>query len=166
MGRMNRIFRRSTPMVALLLVALPCAVSSCAPDAPDSAAGSTTETDDDVGITTTVATVPPNGESITIQVLDNSFRPSDFEISAGTEVVFDNRGRNDHNILPESVEDDAGLTALLASDVSPSAWGVVSTDFAPGQTFSHVFTAPGVYPYYCSIHGAPGAGMYGVIRVG
>jgi plastocyanin len=114
---------------------------------------------------TTIETVPANGEVINIQALDNSFRPVDFEIAAGTEVMFDNRGRNDHNILPDTVKDDAGLTALLASDTSPSAWGVASTDFVPGDTYSHLFNVPGTYNFYCSIHGAPGAGMYGTLVV-
>ncbi len=114
---------------------------------------------------TTVVTVPANGEVVTIQALDNSFRPVDFEIAAGTEVMFDNRGRNDHNILPDTVKDDAGLTALLASGTSPSAWGVASTDFVPGDTYSHLFNVSGTYNYYCSIHGAPGAGMYGTLVV-
>ena len=114
---------------------------------------------------TTIETVPANGEVINIQALDNSFRPVEFEIAAGTEVMFDNRGRNDHNILPDTVKDDAGLTALLASDTSPTAWGVASTDFVPGDTYSHLFNVPGTYNYYCSIHGAPGAGMYGTLVV-
>ena len=114
---------------------------------------------------TTIETVPANGEVINIQSLDNSFRPVDFEITAGTEVMFDNRGRNDHNILPDTVKDDAGLTALLASDTSPTAWGVASPDFVPGDTYSHLFNVPGTYNYYCSIHGAPGAGMYGTLTV-
>ena len=114
---------------------------------------------------TTIETVPANGEVITIQALDNSFRPFDFEIAAGTEVIFDNRGRNDHNILPDTIKDDAGLTALLASDTSPTAWGVASPDFVPGDTYSHLFNVPGTYNYYCSIHGAPGAGMYGTLVV-
>jgi len=126
---------------------------SCGADSPESA------------VTTTIATVPPNGESITIQVLDNSYRPLDFEIAAGTEVIFENRGRNDHNILPDTITDDAGLTALLASDLSPTAWGVASTDFVPGDTYSHLFNVAGTYNYYCSIHGAPGAGMYGTLVV-
>ena len=125
---------------------------SCGTDSQDSEA-------------TTIATVAPNGEVITIQVLDNSYRPLDFEIAAGTEVIFDNRGRNDHNILPDTVKDDAGLTALLASDQSPTAWGVASTDFVPGDTYSHLFNVAGTYNYYCSIHGAPGAGMYGTLVV-
>jgi plastocyanin len=118
----------------------------------------------DSGVTT-IETVPANGEVVNIQALDNSFRPVDFEIAAGTEVMFDNRGRNDHNILPDTIKDDAGLTALLASDTSPTAWGVASTDFVPGDTYSHLFNVPGTYNYYCSIHGAPGAGMYGTLTV-
>lgn len=159
MGGVNRVPRWMSTVVVPAVI-----LSACAPDAPD-AVGGARPVDDTVAITTTVATVPPNGETVTIQVLDNSYRPSDYEIAAGTEVVFDNRGRNDHNILPDSVKDDAGLAALLESDSSASAWGVASTEFVPGDTFSHVFTTPGVYSFYCSIHGAPGAGMYGVIRV-
>ncbi len=142
---MNNL-RVSSVIVATILMA------GCGSDSQDS----------EVAI---IETVPANGEVINIQALDNSFRPVDFEIAAGTEVMFDNRGRNDHNILPDTVKDDAGLTDLLASDTSPSAWGVASTDFVPGDTYSHLFNVPGTYNYYCSIHGAPGAGMYGTLVV-
>lgn len=104
----------------------------------------------------------PNGETITIQALDNSFRPVEYEISAGTEVVFENRGRNDHNILPDAVANDEELTALLADG---EGWGVVAAEFVPGDTYSFVFGVPGTYTYYCSIHGSPGAGMYGSLVV-
>lgn len=107
-------------------------------------------------------TFAPNGETITIQALDNSFRPVEFEIAAGTEVVFENRGRNDHNILPDAVANDEGLTALLADG---EGWGVVAAEFVPGDTYTHVFDVPGTYAYYCSIHGSPGAGMYGSLVV-
>lgn len=138
----------------------------CGADAPDAASSGTKPPSEvEAAVTTTIATVPPNGESITIQVLDNSYRPSEYEIKAGTEVVFENRGRNDHNILPESIKDDAGLTALLASDMSPASWGIESSAFTPGDSFTHLFNVPGVYKFYCSIHGAPGAGMYGTLTV-
>jgi plastocyanin len=143
---MMKNLRVSSVIVATILLV------SCGGDSQDSEA-------------TTIETVPANGEVITIQALDNSFRPFDFEIAAGTEVIFDNRGRNDHNILPDTIKDDAGLTALLASDTSPTAWGVASPDFVPGDTYSHLFNVPGTYNYYCSIHGAPGAGMYGTLVV-
>ena len=143
---MMKNLRVSSVILATILLV------SCGGDSQDSEA-------------TTIETVPANGEVITIQALDNSFRPFDFEIAAGTEVIFDNRGRNDHNILPDTIKDDAGLTALLASDTSPTAWGVASPDFVPGDTYSHLFNVPGTYNYYCSIHGAPGAGMYGTLTV-
>jgi len=146
MEKMMKALRVSSVIVATILIV------GCGADSQDSEV-------------ITIETVPANGEVINIQALDNSFRPVDFEIAAGTEVMFDNRGRNDHNILPDTVKDDAGLTALLASDTSPTAWGVVSTDFVPGDTYSHLFNVPGTYNYYCSIHGAPGAGMYGTLTV-
>ena len=145
MGSMKTLRVSSIVVSAVLLM-------SCGADSQDSEA-------------TSIATVAPNGEVITIQVLDNSYRPSDYEIKAGTEVVFENRGRNDHNILPESIKDDAGLTALLASDMSPASWGIESSAFTPGDSFTHLFNVPGVYKFYCSIHGAPGAGMYGTLTV-
>lgn len=70
-----------------------------------------------------VDTVPATGVSVTVDVLDNSYRPLVLEIAAGTEVVFDNQGRNDHNLLPDSVSGDAQLREMLATDSSAAAWG-------------------------------------------
>ncbi|CAN5624627.1 hypothetical protein BH23ACT3_BH23ACT3_02830 [soil metagenome] len=93
--------------------------------------------------------VAPNGQSVRVQSLDNTFRPDTVEITAGTEVVFTNDGRNDHDVI--------------ASD--GAAWGVVAEMFAPGNEYRHVFTLPGEYPYYCSIHGTADFGMIGTIVV-
>lgn len=120
---------------------------------------------DSASVDSVAITVPATGESVTVDVLDNSYRPLVLEIAAGTEVVFDNRGRNDHNLLPDSVSGDAQLRELLATDSSAAAWGVASTDFVPEAIYTHVFTTPGVFTYYCSIHGVPGAGMFGTITV-
>lgn len=98
----------------------------------------------------TEPTVAPNGESVTVQALDNSFRPETIEISAGTEVVFDNRGRNDHDVSP--VDGSQG-------------WGVQVEGFRPGDTYTYVFSTPGEYRYFCSIHGTADAGMVGTIIV-
>jgi plastocyanin len=84
-----------------------------------------------------------------VQVLDNTFRPERLEVAAGTEVVWDNGGRNDHNVLP--VEGDS--------------WGVEAEDFAPGDTYRHRFTEPGTFDYYCSLHGTTTKGMVGSIVV-
>lgn len=126
--------------------------------------GSTSESTDSESSTSEVSAVA-NGQVIEVQVLDNSYRPVDITIEVGTEVRFDNKGRNEHNILPDFVKSDAELVELLASDDSATAWGVTSSELAPGDVYAHVFLEPGVYPYYCSIHGVPGKGMYGVVVV-
>jgi plastocyanin len=97
-------------------------------------------------------TFPPNGETAKVLALDNNFIPQKISVVAGTEVVFHNNGRNDHNVVPV---DDLQLTT----------WGVNEAGFAPTATYSHVFLTPGTYVYYCTIHGTPKAAMFGTITV-
>ena len=84
-----------------------------------------------------------------VGVLDNTFRAEQVTVAAGTEVVWENGGRNDHNVLPVEGDD----------------WGVEADDFAPGDAYRHRFTEPGTYAYYCSLHGTTTAGMVGTIVV-
>ncbi len=106
-----------------------------------------------VGVLLTDADLPvfaPNGQTALVQAVDNAFAPVDAEIEAGTELVWLNRGRNGHNIIPE--------------DRDP-AWTFEDVAFAPGDEVSYVFQTPGTYRYYCSIHGTLTAGMPGVVVV-
>jgi plastocyanin len=89
------------------------------------------------------------GVEAPVQVLDNTFRPEEVEVAAGTEVVWDNGGRNDHNVLPVEGDD----------------WGVEADEFGPGDTYRHRFTERGTHPYYCSLHGTTTKGMVGTIVV-
>ncbi len=69
-------------------------------------------------------------------VIDNfTFDPPVLTVAAGTEVVWVNH-------------DDVPHTAT--STVKPRAFdsGALDTD----QTFSHVFSAPGEYEYFCAVH--------------
>lgn len=84
-----------------------------------------------------------------VAALDNTFRPEDIQVRPGTTVVWTNRGRNDHDVLP--TEGDA--------------WGVEVADFTPGDVYSATFDEPGTYDYYCSIHGTKTAGMIGTVVV-
>ena len=93
----------------------------------------------------------PNGVVVEVQALDNTFRPADLVIEAGTEVVFDNVGRNEHDVVPEPG--------------SIQGWGVGEDRFAPGDRYAHVFTEPGEYLYLCTIHGVDRKGMVGTITV-
>ena len=132
----------------LVLLALgSSALAACADDSADGSA--------DAGATVPAASSETfedmTGERhVTIQARDNTFVAEHVVISTGTEVTFDNRGRNPHNALP--VEE--GAFPEVATD-----------DLQPGDEATVVFDEAGEYPYYCSLHGTETAGMIGTIRV-
>lgn len=88
--------------------------------------------------------------SVTVQARDNSFVKPYIEVSAGTKVTFDNKGRNIHDVVP--------TTDGAFAEIPPA-------EFDPGDSGSVTFTTPGDYAYYCSLHGTPTKGMIGAIRV-
>ena len=90
------------------------------------------------------------GDSVEIRAIDNSFQPEAARVAAGTEVTFNNAGRNDHNVVAE----DEG-----------AEWAVDTADFGPGDSSSYTFEEPGTYRFFCSIHGTINAGMPGVLVV-
>lgn len=170
-----RLGRRPRPIRAAALLAALVAGLSCGPDGsdvytapapsasdpaadsdaatdvtgPDSSAGDTSNSDTgDSG--SPAVSVRPNGKVVDVRALDNSFIVEEIEITAGTEVRWENRGRNDHDVVPV---DDA------------QTWGVELDDFTPGDSYSHVFTTPGTYRYYCTIHGTTDIGMVGAVIV-
>ncbi len=172
------IRRRSWPLVAAL-VGVALTVAACGDDGPDVAAraarnaalaaefraGQTTTvppnvepaddmTDGSAPIVTeppasTVPAVEPTGVVVPVIALDNSFRPQVVEISVGDEVLWENRGLNEHNAL-----------SVVGDD-----WGVEVEQFQPGDIYAHVFTEPGEYDYFCSIHGNETVGMVGKVIV-
>jgi plastocyanin len=89
------------------------------------------------------------GTEAEVTALDNTFRAADIEVHPGTTVTWENKGRNDHDVLP----------------VEGGAWGVEVEGFRPGDTYSTTFDEPGVYRYYCSIHGTTDEGMVGTVVV-
>ena len=90
------------------------------------------------------------GDAVEVKAIDNSFQPEAARVAAGTEVTFVNDGQNDHNLVPEDDEAD---------------WAIDGDDFHPGDEVSFTFDDPGVYRFYCSIHGTIDAGMPGVLVV-
>jgi len=152
----------------IIVTATALVLASCGPDGPDvytapvatageSAGGPTAATaprgSDPVTTASTAATgasVPPNGEVVDVRALDNSFIDEVVEVAAGTEIQWQNRGRNDHDVVPVDESQD---------------WGVELESFTPGDSYSHVFTTPGTYRYFCTIHGTEDVGMIGTIVV-
>lgn len=95
-------------------------------------------------------TTAPLAGTVEVKALDNTFIEETVEVSVGTEVVWRNGGRNDHDIVP--VMDD-------------QSWGIALEDFTPGDTYAHVFAEPGEYRYYCTVHGTADVGMTGTVIV-
>ncbi|MCH7789432.1 MAG: hypothetical protein IH940_08305 [Acidobacteria bacterium] len=88
--------------------------------------------------------------TVEISTTDNLFEPGTVIVSPGTEVLWTNNGLNYHNVKPDD----------------PVAFEAIPTDdLAPGTSASRTFANAGSFGYYCSIHGAPGAGQLGAIIV-
>ncbi len=78
--------------------------------------------------------IPPS--AATVQILNYAFIPQNISIQANTTVTWIN-----NDTVAHTVTGDANAPAAFGS-------GVVN----PGGSYSHTFTAQGVYPYHCSIH--------------
>lgn len=113
------------------------------------ASGSADGSGDEVAPVETAPEVEPTGVVVPVFALDNSFRPQMVEISVGDEVIWENRGLNEHDLLY----------------VETGEWGVEAALFQPGDVYSRVFTEPGEYDYYCTIHGTAEVGMIGTVVV-
>jgi plastocyanin len=121
---------------ALLIAASALGLTACADDGPIPPGM--------VAADPVAGAIDPRVEVLSI---DNTFSPAVVEVAPGTEVVWVNRGRNDHDI------------------VSDDGWGVAAADFAPGDSYGLVFTEPGVHRYHCTIHGTSTHGMVGTVIV-
>lgn len=87
---------------------------------------------------------------VTVQSKDNVFSSKYIVVSPGTKIIFDNTGRNPHNVIPVQ----AGQFEQISTD-----------ELQPDELAPLILDEPGVYPYYCSLHGTPKKGMYGRIEV-
>jgi plastocyanin len=91
---------------------------------------------------------------VAVQVLDNAFDGEAIRIDPGVRVVWRNRGRVPHDIVP----------------VDPSQFdghfGEGATHFTPGKQYEYTFDKAGTYEYFCSLHGTATAGMRGIVVVG
>jgi plastocyanin len=84
--------------------------------------------------------------SALVAARDNRFVPESITVEVGTTVVWRNEGRNPHTV---TANDRAFDSDTLES----------------GGAFQVTFEEVGAVAYYCQIHGEPGSGMTGVVRV-
>jgi plastocyanin len=143
----------SAPLVALALALLVLTGCGDSDDAAvdDTAATTTTAAGAEVPDLTDAEWTDLTAEAdVKVQARDNVFVKPYIEVKAGTTVTFTNRGRNQHNVIavPEGTFET-----------------IDAEDLEPGTSQEITFTAPGDYPYYCSLHGTTTKGMVGAIRV-
>ena len=92
---------------------------------------------------------------VEVAVKDNDFVPPAIRVNPGTTVKWVNQGRSPHDILPADPTQDFG-----------GSFGVEAPKFQPGDEYEFRFDTPGVYRYYCSLHGTKSVGMIGEVVVG
>ncbi len=91
------------------------------------------------------ATVEPDARVVLMG--ESCYEPLSLTLPAGSTVVWNQMGIIEHNVV---AEEGSFQSSLLTR----------------GETFEHMFSAPGRYPYYCSLHGGPGGkGMAGAIII-
>jgi plastocyanin len=141
--------RRRLALSALALVLAAGVAGACGGDGDDDGGLAGEGDESSSGPEVPDDLVVMEGMEVEVEALDNTFRAQDIQISPGATVIWTNEGRNDHDVLPTEGDD----------------WGVEVEGFAPGDVYEHTFETPGVYSYYCSIHGTTTAGMIGTVVV-
>ncbi len=98
----------------------------------------------------------PNGA---VHMSDMGFIPATITVHAGDKVVWTNSSQVFHNVVDDASKAVSPIDVSLPSGGRPFDSGLLP----PGQTYSRVFTAPGIYHYVCTLHESNG--MKGVVVV-
>ncbi len=72
---------------------------------------------------------------VTVDVVDNDFEPKHLTVRPGTEVVWEFKGREAHDVTEDGGAFESGTLGL-------------------GDEFTLTFDEPGTYYYHCSLHHA------------
>lgn len=95
----------------------------------------------------------------TVGMTDMGFVPPAITVNVGDKVVWKNSSQVIHNVVDDSSKALSTIDVKLPSGAHPFDSGLLQ----PGQSFSRVFTKPGIYRYVCTLH--EGSGMKGVVIV-
>ena len=95
----------------------------------------------------------------TVGMTDMGFVPAAITVNAGDKVVWKNSSPVIHNVVDDASKALSLVDVKLPSGARPFDSGMLQ----PGQSYSRVFTEPGVYRYVCTLH--EGSGMKGVVIV-
>jgi plastocyanin len=100
----------------------------------------------------------PNAAGV-IDMGFSSYTPKSVTIHVGDMVEWRNTSIITHTVTADSRHAKDPANAAVPSSVQPFDSG----DIAAGKVFTHVFTAPGIYRYFCMHHDVDG--MLGTITV-
>ncbi len=95
----------------------------------------------------------------TVGMTDMGFVPRAITVNMGTRVVWKNSSGVIHNVVDDANKALSRVDVSLPSGARPFDSGLLQ----PGQSFSRVFSEPGIYHYVCTLH--EGSGMKGVVIV-
>lgn len=95
----------------------------------------------------------------TVGMTDMGFVPAAITVNAGEKVVWKNSSLVIHNVVDDASKALSVVDVKLPSGAHPFDSGLLQ----PGQSFSRVFTEPGIYRYVCTLH--EGSGMKGLVIV-
>ncbi|OGG54248.1 hypothetical protein A2851_01120 [Candidatus Kaiserbacteria bacterium RIFCSPHIGHO2_01_FULL_53_29] len=85
--------------------------------------------------------------TVTVTMGANSFSPKNITVNSGDTVTWVNSSSMAHTATADNGSFDSGTVAA-------------------GQSYGAIFNAPGIYAYYCKLHGSPGGiSMAGTITV-
>jgi plastocyanin len=76
---------------------------------------------------------PSVATTTAVAIADYSFKPPTITIAAGTRIVWTQKDDDPHTVTADDGSFD-------------------SKGLGQGDTYAHVFTKPGRYPYHCSAH--------------
>lgn len=94
-----------------------------------------TVTDNTPGLTPSPDPTEINENDTTIEIGDDFFEPEDISIDAGTRVIWEWTGENDHRV-----------------DIEYQGEEALSDEQSEG-TYEFTFDQPGEYDYHCTVHG-------------
>ncbi|MGC2194447.1 MAG: copper-containing nitrite reductase [Terriglobales bacterium] len=95
----------------------------------------------------------------TVGMTDMGFVPPAITLNVGDKVTWKNSSQVIHNVVDDASKALSTIDVKLPSGAHPFDSGLLQ----PGQSFSRVFTEPGIYRYVCTLH--EGSGMKGVVIV-
>lgn len=99
------------------------------------------------------------GPAVPVHMSETGFTTPKIFIHAGQAIVWNNSSQAIHNVIADSGKAMVSGDVQLPSGAAPFGSGYIT----PGQSYSHVFTKPGIYKYVCTLH--ENNGMKGIIVV-